>query len=219
MSMFTVIGDDWYFVSRGERATAIVDQHEVVEVVFETRMPDTDSLTVDAAGARSAAEAYVEQGGYVASGDLARYQESTKEIHQAGVALIDVTFSPPDAAMTPLPGAVGAQGWWHDLEVLVNGSNGQVFALVDHANAWGKGVLAPVLGKGRAVELAQSAASGPVLALRSAYLCLQCAVSTERSSSYWEVLLGSAGSSAPATDAARVTVDVDANSGEANVQP
>jgi hypothetical protein len=198
---------------RGGSWIALVDCNEVFEAVFETRMPDTDSLTVNSAGALAAAASYVEAAGYVAGGDLAHYRESTHEVHQAGVALIDVTFSPPDS--TPPPDTM--TGTWPDLEVLVNGSSGQVFALVDHARAWcGRGVAAPVVGKGRAAALAQAAASGPGLAVVSAELQLDLRGGPQRA--YWEIGLGSAGSSASAATAPTVTVQVDANTGEAQVQ-
>jgi hypothetical protein len=208
-------GNSYYNEVRGGSWIALVDCYEVFEAVFETRMPDTDSLTVDSAGARSAAETYVEEAGYVASGDLARYRASTNEVHQAGVALIDVTFSPPDAALTPLPGA--RYWWWPDLEVLVNGSSGMVFALVDHANECGRGILAPVVGRGRAAELAQSVASRPGLVVVSAELQLDLKGGSQHS--YWEVGLGSSGSSASGTATVTVTVEVDASTGEAKVQP
>lgn len=207
-------GNSYYNEVRGGSRIALVDCHEVFEAVFETRMPDTDSLSVDSAGARSAVETYVEEAGYVASGDLAHYRVSTKEVHQAGVALIDVTFSPPDATLTPPPGA--RYWWWPDLEVLVNGSSGMVFALVDHANECGRGILAPVLGNGRAAVLAQSAASRPGLVVVSAELQLDLRGGSQRS--YWEIGLGSSGSPASATGTVTVTVEVDANTGEAKVQ-
>jgi hypothetical protein len=207
-------GNSYYNELRGGSWIALVDCHEVFEAVFETRMPDTDSLAVDSAGARSAAESYVEAAGYVAGGDLAHYRVSTREVHQAGVALVDVTFSPPDATLTPPPGA--RYWWWPDLEVLVNGSSGVVFALVDHANECGRGISAPVLGKGRAAGLAQSAASRPGLVVMSSELHMDLGGGSQRS--YWEIGLGSSGSPASATSTVTVTVEVDANTGEANVQ-
>ena len=207
-------GNSYYNEVRGGSWIALVDCYEVFEAVLVPRMPDTDSLSVDSTRARSAAESYVEAAGYVASGDLAHYRESTHEVHQAGVALIDVTFSPPDATLTPPPEA--RHWWWPDLEVLVNGSSGQVFALVDHANECGRGIGAPVLGKGRATALAQSAASKPGLVVVSSELHMELGSGSQHS--YWEIGLGSAGSPASATTAVTVTVHVDANTGEAQVQ-
>ena len=208
-----------YWEVRGGSSIALIND-EVFEAVFETRMPNTDSLTVDSGQAKSAAESYVETAGYVTSVDLARYRESTHEVHQAGVALIDVTlFSPPaDESPTPLPGATVASDLWHDLDVLVNGSSGMVFALVDHNDAWGSGtysgILAPIVGKDRAAELAQSAASRPGLVVISAELHLD--LSGDEQHSYWDIGLGPSASSASAT--ATVTVNVDANTGQAEVQ-
>jgi hypothetical protein len=209
-------GNHYYNEVRGGSWIALVDCYEVFEAVFETRMPDTDSLTIDPARARSAAESYVEEAGFVASVDLTRYRESTKEVHQAGVALIDVTFSPPDATLTPFHGATGAQERWHDLEILVNGSSGLVFALVDHANECVSGLRAPVVGRGRAAALAQSAASRPGLVLVSAELQMDLSGGSQRS--YWQIGLGSSGSPASGTGTVTVTVQVDANSGEAKVR-
>jgi hypothetical protein len=108
----------------------------VLEVVFENRLPASDTASISADAATGAAEAFLTAGGATTDGLVSR----TGLVRGPAVAYFDVAWSQPEAGSP-------------DLEVLVNSAGGDVFVYRDLRS--GPALKAPVLSYTAAAELAR----------------------------------------------------------------
>jgi hypothetical protein len=122
---------------KGEGTLAFVDGNTgaVLEVVLENKLPDSDTVSITADDASSAAAAFLSRGDVTTDGLIAQ----TPLVHDASVAFYDLTWAAEGAAKTAL-------------EVRVNSSSGAVFAYRDLRSS--VEVAAPILGYGAAMRLA-----------------------------------------------------------------
>ena len=169
----------------------------VVEVLLEGRMPDDATASASTADARTAAEAFMGRTGMSTDG----LTESVQAVRGAGVAAYQVEWKQAG-------GMQDAQ-----FEVLVNASTGSVFAFVDQRMQLN--VSAPMVGQGRATELAIAALGVPGDQATSAELSID--FSTGSQASAWQIGLGVPSATQADVFEHGALVRIDAITGEATI--
>jgi hypothetical protein len=180
--------------------TAFVDavSGAVLEVVLADAMPVHDAATITEGDARAAAEAFMFRAGWRLGG----LAESAEQLHRAGVAAFQVSWTDPTAS----PAAT--------LRVFVNAETAAVFAYVD-AFLWFD-PLVPVVGMARATEIALAAVNSPGMTATSAEWSLYFAQGGAQIAS-WTVGMGEPSATQANVFVHGAVVSVDAASGEATI--
>jgi hypothetical protein len=189
-----------FYRATAPNAIALVDgdSAEVEEAVLEDRMPDSDTVSISEAQARTAAEAFMARTGTTTDG----FTESAQLIRQAGVAVYDVEWTQLGSVNVP------------KYEVSVNAATGYVFAFVDLRMLLG--LTPPLIGRQKASELALAALGQPDAQVASADFTIDFSAGAEAST--WTIGLGEAGATASDGSGGSVFVWVDAVTGVATVE-
>jgi hypothetical protein len=181
-------------------ATAFVDAESgaVLEVILTDALPVHDTAAITEGEARAAAEAFMSRAGW----QLGGLTESAEQLHRAGVAAFQVSWTDPTAS----PAAT--------LRVLVNAETAAVFACVD-AFLWFD-PLVPVVGRARATEIALAVVNSPGMIVTSAEWTTYFQADGLQLST-WTVGLGEPSATQADVFVHGAVVSVDAATGEATI--
>jgi hypothetical protein len=188
-----------FYIATAPQTIALIDAvgGMVLEVVFEDRMPDDATESVTTADARTAAEAFMQKAGLAPDG----LTESVSTIQAAGVAAYQVIWTDPSGVKSP------------EFEVSVNAATGSVFAFLDERMLLN--ITAPVIGSGRATQIAIAAFGATGAAAGSAELSIDFTGGSQ--ASIWRIRLNASGGTAPDAEGSTPVVSVDAVTGNATV--
>jgi hypothetical protein len=179
---------------------AVVDAEsgDVLEVVLEDRMPSNATVSMTSGDARTAAEGFLQHAGLSDEG----FVESVQVVNRGGVAAYEVLWKDTSATAAPR------------FQVLVNASTGAAFAFVDLRMQLK--LTAPLVGKGRATDLALAAVDIPGEAAISADLLISFPASGSQES-VWQVGMGVPTATQADVYEHGALVSVDAVTGQATI--